>query len=90
VLTGSHHPPALWKARNDYYSSSQPFKIIGQFRKISRIKSSCFILGHQISNGKTAAFQPLPDPAQKDTVQKDACFGTGNNLSLIRIHTNRQ
>jgi hypothetical protein len=27
VLTGSHHPPALWKARNDYYSSSQPLQI---------------------------------------------------------------
>ena len=27
VLTGSHHPPALWKARNDYYSSSQPLKL---------------------------------------------------------------
>jgi len=28
VLTGSHHPPALWKARNDYYSSSQPLQIV--------------------------------------------------------------
>src|SRR5512133_2329155 len=27
VLTGSHHPPALWKARNNYYSSSQPLKL---------------------------------------------------------------
>jgi hypothetical protein len=59
VLTGSHHPPALWKTRNDYYSSSQPFKIIGQFRKINRIKSSCFILKHQIPNGQTAGITKI-------------------------------
>jgi hypothetical protein len=31
ALTGSHHPPALWKARNDYYSSSQPFQVVQPF-----------------------------------------------------------
>jgi hypothetical protein len=33
VLTGSHHPPALWKARNDYYSSSQPLLIFAILEK---------------------------------------------------------
>jgi hypothetical protein len=36
VLTGSHHPPALWKARNDYYSSSQPLYIFAILEKSNR------------------------------------------------------
>jgi hypothetical protein len=36
VLTGSHHPPALWKARNDYYSSSQPLLISAILEKSNR------------------------------------------------------
>jgi len=43
ALTGSHQPPALWKARNNYYSSSMPLVLCCDHKKNSRPKSSCFI-----------------------------------------------
>jgi hypothetical protein len=45
VLTGLHQPPALWKARNDYYSSSQPLLISAILGKAGRQSQDVLFFG---------------------------------------------
>jgi hypothetical protein len=72
VLTGSHHPPALWKARNDYYSSSQPLQIFIILEKSNGQSQVVLFSSHQFYVNQT--------PGIFMTAKMKACFRTGNHL----------